>query len=158
MTLILNHQDPALKVVYALSRELQENPEHVKTVQALSLDNDKPFLGLKPIHGLFGSDEWWESIRSGRIRTIHKSGIIRELVFAGQDSRWGAAVNSFDLELDGGTVVLESIYAHQKRDHKLFRVGASVSCWYALLELKRQPARDGSIDYAETLLEMAVSV
>jgi len=114
-------------------------------------------MGLKPTHGLFGSDEWRESINSGRIRTVHVTGTIRELIFAGQDARWGDNINSFKLEKDDGTTVLEGIYVQEKVDRKLFRVGAKVSCWYALLELKGQPAPDGTVDYAETVLEMAVS-
>ncbi|MBB4656720.1 hypothetical protein GGR73_003293 [Xanthomonas sp. F14] len=157
MHLALNHKDPTLTVVYELSNELRDDPEHVQIVQALSLNNDKPFLGLKPVNGLFGSNEWWESIKSGHIKTVHVTGTIRDLVFAGQDSRWGDSVNSFNLKQDDGTVVLESIYAHEKHDRKLFRVGAKVSCWYALLELKSQPAPDGGVNYARTLLEMAVS-
>lgn len=157
MNLAFDHKDPTLKIVYRLSTELREDPEQVQIVQTLSLDNGKPFAGLKPAHGLFGSDEWWESIGSGRIRTIHVTGTIRDLVFAGQDARWGSSVNSFHLELDDGTVSIKSICTDKKRDRKLFRVGAKVSCWYALLELKLQPAPDGGINYADTLLEMAVS-
>ncbi len=114
-------------------------------------------MGLKPTHGLFGTEEWWESIRSGRIRTVHVSGTIRELIFAGQDARWGDSINSFELETEDGTIVLESVYVQEKVDRKLFRVGAKVSCWYALLELKNQPDTDGRVDYADTVLEMAVS-
>lgn len=157
MNVALDHKDPALKVVYKLSNELKGDPEQVRIVQALSLDNDRPFIGLKPIHGLFGSNEWWESIESGRITTIHVTGTIRDLVFAGQDARWGDSVNSFTLERDDGSAFVESVYADKRRDQKLFRIGARVSCWYALLELKSQPAPDGGVNYSRTVLEMAVS-
>lgn len=153
----LDHKDSGLKLVYTLSAELKGDPAYVRDVQSLSLDNDRPLTGLKPTHGLFGSDEWWESINSGRIRTVHVKGTIRELIFAGQDARWGDSVNSFKLEKEDGSSVLEGIYVQEKVDRKLFRVGAKVSCWYALLELKRQPAPDGTVDYAQTVLEMAVS-
>ena len=146
-----------MKVVYRLADELRDDPEQVQIVQALSLDNDKPHAGLKPVHGLFGSDEWWESIHSGLIRTVHVTGTIRDLAHAGQDSRWGNSVNAFQLEQDDGTVLLESIYADNKQDRKLFRAGARVSCWFALLELKSQPAADGGVNYTRTMLEMAVS-
>lgn len=157
MHLRLHHKDPQLKLVYELTNELREDPEQVRDVQALSLDTSRPFLGLQLIHGLFASDEWWESIRSGRIRTVHVTGTIRELEFAGQDSRWGDSVNSFYFEQEDGSTQLESIYAHSKADRKLFRVGAKVSCWYAMLELKGQPAAGGTVSCAETVLEMAVS-
>ncbi len=157
MNNVLDHKDPGLKVVYTLAAELKRDPAYMRDVQAASLDNDRPLMGLKATHGLFGSDEWWESIRSGRIRTVHVTGIIRELIFAGQDARWGDSINSFELETEDGTLVLESVYVQNKIDRKLFRVGAKVSCWYALQELKRQPGPDGGVDYAETVLEMAVS-
>ena len=157
MSIVLDHHDTGLKLVYTLAEELKRDPAHMRGVQAASLDNDRPLMGLKPIHGLFGSDEWWESIRSGRIRTVHVTGTIRELVFAGQDARWGDSINSFELEKEDGSTLLESIYVQEKADRKLFRVGAKVSCWYALLELKRQPAPGGGIEYAETVLEMAIS-
>ena len=157
MHFALDHKDQGLKVVYTLSAELKADPGYVRDVQALSLDNDRPLMGLKPTHGLFGSVEWWESIKSGCIRTAHITGTIRELIFAGQDARWGDSVNAFKLEKEDGTTVLEGIYVQDKVDRDLFRVGAKVSCWYALLELKGQPAPDGTVDYAETVLEMAVS-
>ncbi|MCQ4165573.1 hypothetical protein [Tahibacter harae] len=153
----LDRKDPALKVVYRRADELRDDPEQVQIVQAPSLDNDKPHAGLKPVHGLFGSDEWWERIHSRLIRTVHVTGTIRDRAHAGQDSRWGDSVNAFHLEQDDGSVCLESIHAGNKQDREPFRAGARGSCWFALLELKSRPAADGGVNYARTLLEMAVS-
>lgn len=157
MTLHYLHKEPGLKVVYTLFDELRDDPEQVLAVQSLSLDSNKPFMGLAPVHGLFGSAEWWDSIRSGKITTVHTTGTIEKMVFSGQDSRWGDSTNAFTFRQDDGITSLESIYAQNKQDRKLFCVGARVSCWYALLELKSQPAPDGGVNYARTLLEMAVS-
>lgn len=146
-----------MKVVYALRDELRGKPEYVAQVQAMTLNQEKPFLGLKGTHGLYGSDDWWESISSGRIEIKVVSGTITELFFAGQDSRWGNQVNSFRLELGDGAIIEESIYTSQKSDRQFFVVGAVVCIAYALDELKKQPARDGSVNYSESVLEMAVS-
>lgn len=157
MNLKLSHKVPGLKVVYTLFDELRDDPDQVLAVQSLSLDRNKPFMGLAPVHGLFGSEEWWDNIRSGKITTFCTTGIIEKLEFSGQDSRWGDSTNAFTFRQDDGVTSLESIYAQDKQDRKLFCVGARVSCWYALLELKSQPAPDGGVNYARTLLEMAVS-
>jgi hypothetical protein len=45
MHLSLDHKDPTLKVVYELSENLKDDPEHMLLVQAMSLNKEKPFLG-----------------------------------------------------------------------------------------------------------------
>lgn len=158
MNAIVEDSSRPMKVVYTLREELSRNPEYVAQVQALTLDLERPRLGLKGTHGLYGSDEWWESIRVQRIPSTVVSGRITELFFAGQDSRWGDQVNSFQLELQDGSMIEESIYANRKPDRKLFVVGAAVRIVYVLDEMKEQPARDGGVSYSRSVLEMAVSV
>jgi hypothetical protein len=114
-------------------------------------------MGLKGNHGLFGSDEWWESIRSGRIKTVCHSGVIERTYFAGQDSRLGSQVNSFSLRTANGSLIDQSIYAKRKNDRNLFVCGATVVMLSALDELKSQPGVDGGTNYLLKLLEMAVS-
>lgn len=147
-----------MKRVYDLGEDLKKNPSQVQAAQEMTLNANKPFLGLKGKHGLFGSEEWWLSIRTGKLRIKTIEGVIQETVFAGQDARWGDQVNSFNLKLEDGSTVLESIYAHEKTDRKLFRSGAIVAVAYVLDELKKQPAADGGINYVETVLEMLVSL
>jgi hypothetical protein len=86
-----------MKVVYELRRQLAEDPDHVVQVQTLTLNKDKPLLGLRGACGLFGSEEWWTNIEKGKLKTKMVSGIISELVFAGQDSRLGKSSDSFKL-------------------------------------------------------------
>lgn len=158
MHLNLEDMGRPMKVVYALREELRRKPESVAQVQALTLDHERPLLGLKGRHGLYGSDAWWESIACGRIESRVVSGTITELFFAGQDARWGDQVNSFRLKLQDGSVIEESIYTHRKSDRGLFVIGGMVCIAYALDELKHQPGRDGGVNYSESVLEMAVSV
>ncbi|WP_145964096.1 hypothetical protein [Chromobacterium phragmitis] len=149
-------QEP-MKRVYDLAGALKRKPDYVKAVQEMTLNTSKPFLGLKGIHGLWGSDQWWESIRSGRLTVKTVTGVILEMVFSGQDARWGDQTNSFNLKLEDGSVVLESIYTHEKTDRKLFRPGAKVVIAYVLDELKKQPSQGGGVNYSESVLEMLVS-
>ncbi|WP_251373787.1 hypothetical protein [Janthinobacterium sp. JC611] len=107
---------------------------------------------------MFASAAWWESINAGRIQTQTVTGSIERTYFAGQDSRRGDQVNSFTLRLADGSTVEESIYTHRRQDIELFVAGATVTMVYALDELKAQPAADGGVNYARSVLEVAVFV
>lgn len=146
-----------MQLVYTLTDALAKDPTRIAKTQSLTLDPGKPHFGLKGSHGLFASEAWWESIRTGRIQTQTVTGIIERSYFAGQDSRRGDQVNSFTLRLDDGSTVDESIYTNHRQDIKLFVPGARVTMLYAFDELKAQPAADGRIHYARTVLEVAVS-
>jgi len=151
--------------VYELEKELAKDMRRVVLTQALTLNPNKPLLGLKGTHGLFGSTEWWNNIKAAfaterltnsQIKVLVHSGIIEETYFAEQE-RWGDEVDSFVLKLDDGTSINESIYATLKNEKKLFVPGARVTIAYVFDELKEQPARDGSTNYSKIVLEMAVS-
>lgn len=146
-----------MKVVYDLSSALAANPERVTKAQAMTLNNDKPFLGLRGVHGLFASSDWWSNLAKGLIATEVRTGTIERLFFAGQDARWGDEVNSFSMRADDGSVVDESIVVNDKAHRRLFHVGARIQLRYALDELKMQPAYNAGVNYARVLLEVAVS-
>lgn len=155
MLLKLNAIGYEMKLVYDLAVDLEHDQERVKQTQALTLDESKPFFGLKGKHGLFGSSEWWENIRNGRINTAQVLSVIQGSHFAGQDSRWGDEINSVTLKLDDGSITSEGIYANAKRDRKLYVAGARVAMLYVLEELKMP--RNGS-SYLPIMLEAAVSL
>ncbi len=56
-----------MKIVYRLSEKLKADPEYMTLVQALTLDNSRPYVGLNGTYGLFGSQKWWESIEQGKM-------------------------------------------------------------------------------------------
>ncbi|KAB0331916.1 hypothetical protein LSO07_09535 [Janthinobacterium sp. PLB04] len=147
-----------MKRIYILAEALAKDPGRVAKTQALTLDSARPYMGLKGRHGLFASTTWWKSIEAKRLQTQTLTGIIERTYFAGQDSRRGDQVNSVTLRLADGSAVDESIYMNDKQDIKLFVPGAMVTMVYVLDELKAQPAVDGSIHYARTVLEVAISV
>jgi hypothetical protein len=155
MLLRLEDAGVPMKLVYQLAQELKSDPEQVRLAQALTLDTSRPFMGLKGTFGLFGSQQWWSNIAEGKLPLLRVSGIVRSTYVAGQDE---TEINSMELMLEDGSVRLEGIYANDKRDRQLFRVGHRVEVVYALEELKRASGPPGSANYAEIPLEMAVSL
>lgn len=146
-----------MKRVYLLSEELKADPEQVALAQALTLNAAKPRMGLKGTLGLFGSPEWWANIEQRKMPFRFLSGVIERAYVSGQDESV-TLNNAFDLRLDDDFVQMEGIYINNEDDVKLFRVGHRVEIVYALDELKRQPAQDGSVNYSDIVLEMAVSL
>jgi hypothetical protein len=145
--------DSQLRRVYYLTDELQANPRQVELAQALTRDKSRPSMGLLGKHGLFASEEWWNSINTGRIGLRRVAGTVNRVYEAGQD-RMGVP-NTVDLDLDDGSRTTVGIYVNDKRDVKLFKPGRRVELVYALDVLK---ADHGSGRYLEIALEMAVSV
>ena len=152
----LDNTDVPMKLVYLLSEELKANPEQIALTQALTLDDSRPMMGLKGSNGLFGSQEWWESIEQGKMPLLYISGIITRTYVAGQDS--SEFNNTIDLLLDDGSIEAVGIYTNQEQDTNLFKVGHLASIVYALDEMKAQPSINGEINYSKTALEMAVSL
>jgi hypothetical protein len=138
--------------VYYLTDELRSDPRKVELAQALTLDASRPRMGLKGAYGLFASDQWWDSINTGRIKLRRVTGTVSRVYEAGQD-RTGTP-NTITLTMPDGSSADVGIYVNNKRDAKLFRVGCKVELVYALDRLK---ADYGSGRYLEIALEMAVS-
>lgn len=156
MLLKLNEFNIPMKIVYQLSYELENDPDQIAVTQALTLNESKPLMGLKGTYGLFGSLEWWESIYQGRMPLLHISGVIKKVYVAGQDE--GETNNTIDVIDEHGVQTAVGIYTNNVSDIALFKTGGRVAIVYALDELKRQPAQDGSINYSKIALEMAVSL
>lgn len=155
MLLNLEDFDVPMKLVFQLEERLKEDPERVRLAQALTLNSAKPRMGLRGAHGLFGSAEWWDNIRQGRMPLLKHSGIIQRAYITGQEAN--ELNNTIDLRLDDGTVHMTGIFVNKKNDAKLFCVGCRVAVIYALDELKLQPSENGGVNYLNIALEMAVS-
>ncbi|CAB3796428.1 hypothetical protein [Paraburkholderia caffeinilytica] len=156
MLLRLNEAGFTMKLVFRFEDELRANPHRVALSQALTLNASKPNVGLKGLHGLLGSPEWWESIQAGKMPLLFISGVVQRIYFSGQDE--GGANNTLDLKLDDGSVRAVGIYVNNSENLKLFHIGCRVSIVYALDALKLQPAIDGGVNYSKIALEMAVSI
>ncbi|ARU54289.1 hypothetical protein OLMES_0182 [Oleiphilus messinensis] len=155
MFLNLEDSPVPLKMVYSLAEDLKKNPDRIRLAHELTLDSSKPRMGLKGSHGLFASNEWWNSIREGKIPITIISGVITQAYVSGQDSIEDN--NTVDLRLSDGTTETIGIYSNKKEDISLFKKGCMVQVAYALDELKRQPARNGRINYSKVALELAIS-
>lgn len=145
-----------MKVVYRLRDELHTDPEQVRLAQALTRDPSQPLTGLKGTFGLFGSQQWWDSIEQGKLPLLRVSGIISDLYVEGQDE--AEDEKGMDLTLGDGSIHSESVYANKSEDVRLFQIGCKVDIVYVLDELKQQPGPDGEINYTDIPLEMAVSL
>jgi len=156
MLLRLEDFDVPMKLVYRLEERLRKDPELVRSAQALTLNPAKPRLGVRGTHGLFGSPEWWASIRQGRMTLLRRDGVVQRAYVAGQDP--SDRNNTIDLKLADGSVHMTGIYVNDPQDADLFHPGSRVGIVYALDELKDQPAEDGGVNYLKMALEMAVSV
>ncbi|MBB5020622.1 hypothetical protein HNQ59_003947 [Chitinivorax tropicus] len=144
------------KIVYELAKYLVAHPEQVAMTQALTLNVAKPHMGLLGSEGLYGSKEWWQSIKDGRIEVRTFKGTIQRLYVAGQDADEDEG-KDFEYLCEDGRVRTESCVANYNADLELYREGAVVTLVYALDKLKKQPARNGGINFAEILLEVAIS-
>lgn len=148
---IQNEKNPMV-LIYNLKKDLENDPEHLELAQKLTLDKSRPLMGLKGTHGLFGSDEWWDSIYNKKMKLQFVSGVITSTFNAGQDS--DRRHNSYELTLDNGSLHQESFYANNKKDKILYSIGKMVSIAYALDELKRQDRKN---KYSRTPIEIAIS-
>jgi hypothetical protein len=140
--------------VYELSEELRRDPEQVKLAHALTLDPNKPYMGLKGNFGLFGSSEWWSNIRDGIIPTKRVSGIIQRVYVTGQDAT--TFPNTFDMITNEGCTRVEGIYVNNHEDIQKFKRGAAVDFVYAMDELKASSSQ-GEKNYSNIVLEMSIS-
>jgi len=150
-----NTQTP-MKLVYLLSEELKADPEYVSLTQALTLDKSRPYVGLNGTYGLFGSQEWWDSINQGKMPLLSLSGVIKKAYVAGQDP--SDFNNTIDLLLDDGTIQSVGIYTNQNEDLSSFEKGHRASIVYALDELKPKAMLNFGQKYNKIALEMAVSL
>jgi hypothetical protein len=152
---LIKYEGRNLKQVYLLTDELNVDPTQVELVQALTLNDQKPFMGLKGTYGLFASSEWWNNINQRKLPLKFISGVVISVYETGQD-RTGVK-NTLELKNTDGEIVIVGIYVNDKSDVALFIPGAQVELVYALDELKYQPDLGDTVAYSEIALEMAVS-
>lgn len=144
-----------MKPVYELAKELLANPGRVALTQAVTLNPEKPEIGLKGSKGLFGSTAWWESIQCGRIQTTQYTGVVSRAYCAGQGD--AGPNNMIDIITVDGKREAVGIYVNDPADVRLFNPGHQIEVIYALDELKAQPAPDGKVNYSRIAINMSVS-
>lgn len=115
-----------VKTIY----HLREDRERIANSQAASL-SPKPF-GLKPVDGLFASDQWWHNLDKGVIPIIRYAGTITR-VFRSEIEN---GPQCFEILSDGNPFQYNCV-ASSRRDRKLYKVGAYVELAFVRQELKR---------------------
>lgn len=138
-----------IKVTFDLRKEMLINPDRINRIQDLTLNKNKPNIGLLGNNGLFCSAEWWLSVENGNIKTKIISGRIVNLYKAGQDNIEN--YNSFTLMLESGERIEEGIYVLDKKDMELFHINSEVFIIYAYDYLK-------SGDLLGIVLQMAINI
>ena len=138
-----------MQSVYSLKNELASDPGHVATVQALTLDLSRPF-GLKGTFGLFGSEEWWQSIESGKLQKMELTGVITSLGRAGMNNESPV----FNARLDNGGHYTYDTVADTKKGVKKYIVGKRIKIVLVRDPLKSPSASRGT--HSEIVLEIWV--
>ncbi|MFZ6713385.1 hypothetical protein [Undibacterium sp. TC9W] len=148
--------DPGkFKLVYQLERYLQEHPDDMRDVQLLTLNDEKPYAGLKGVQGLYGSDEWWTNIRNGVIPSEQVTAQISDIFAVGFPGDNNPATE-LQLLLTDGSYKLLTMKANDPKDFKLFKIGCQIMTFHAFNELKNPSSYFGK-PYP-ILIEIAVSV
>lgn len=136
-----------MQLVYSLKNELTSDPGQLAAVQALTLDLSRPF-GLKGTFGLFGSDEWWQSIKTGRLQKTELSGVITLIGRAGMHNESPV----FNARLDNGDHYTYDTVADIKKGIKQYIVGKRVKIVLVREPLKNPSASRGT--HSDIVLEI----
>ncbi len=145
-----------MKLVYQVQVKIKQDPEHVKRVQELTLNKQRPTRGLNGTYGLYGSSEWLENLESGIIPRKQISGVIQDVYRASMDS--SGSPDQIDILLDGGGIISKGIYINHRKDLKLFRKGKMVEILCFIEDMKLIDHGVGKYQTHEFVLEMAVSL
>jgi hypothetical protein len=136
-----------VKTIY----QLREDRDRIARTQAASL-SAKP-LGLKPVNGLFASDEWWRNVDTGVIPVLRYAGTITRLFRSGMHNE----SECFEItSWDGQTFQYDRTALHRK-DRKLYKVGAYVELAFVRQELK-QPVLTTTGDIYDTHARCLIEV
>jgi atypical dual specificity phosphatase len=120
--------------VYSLRRDKR----HVEDVQRATLTT-KDF-GIEPTHGLFGSEEWWNQIASGKLPVERLCGVITRL-YMGSMNDWP----EFSMRSDAGQDVSWSRYANSEHLADFYAVGRRVEVDY-IVQHHRAASFDGGAE------------
>lgn len=153
MYIDLSSYQVELELVYEFSRDITNDPDMIRDTHKLTLDDSRPFMGLRGDKGLFATQEWWNNIHAKVIPSEIKSGVITRTYAAGMESL--AQDNSFEYIDEKGNLHDESIYTLDKNKSKFFKINHLVVIYYVYDEMKASTTEDP--DFCPTVIEMAIS-
>ena len=122
-------------LVYSLLDALIDDPQWVANAQSLTLNRDRPYIGLKGNHGLFGSEEWVNNIKNGVISKFRRSGIIVDIRTANLDDPEDIC-NTAKLCVDDGSEFYLSFYFNNSDQEMMYKIGKKITMEYILDERK----------------------
>lgn len=132
-----------MKRIYDLKIALDNDAERVAHTQALTLNKDRPKIGLSGKYGLFGSPEWWNNLYTGVIPTKRFEGIITSLQFEGQNNDG----RSFTIEMPENSLFTYSLMANDKKDFSAYKIGNRLA-----ITMLIEPKKTGeNIDFVWTI-------
>jgi hypothetical protein len=117
--------EPATPSRLVLVYHLKLDKQHVEAVQRATAAT-KTF-GILRTHGLFGSDEWWGNIKSGKLPVYSASGIISRLYLSGMRD-----MPEFTLRSDNGEESNWLRKANSKAMDEFYVVGRRVEINFVL--------------------------
>lgn len=143
-------------LVYHVRDKIRKDPNYIKKVQALTLNELRPMHGLKGTYGLYGSFEWLNNLESGTIPRKEISGIIQRIYTTDMDN--GNIPDTMDIELkDIGKIMKQGIFLNNDSDINLFMVGKRVEVIYYIEDMKAIDHSTGENRKHEFVLEMKIS-
>ncbi|WP_111854680.1 hypothetical protein [Acinetobacter oleivorans] len=143
-------------LVYHVRDKIRKDPNYIKKVQALTLNELRPMHGLKGTYGLYGSFEWLNNLESGTIPRKEISGIIQRIYTTDMDN--GNIPDTMDIELkDIGKIMKQGIFLNNESDINLFMVGKRVEVIYYIEDMKAIDHSTGENRKHEFVLEMKIS-
>ncbi len=105
--------------------QLRQNKRQIESVQQATLKTLK--FGIAQTHGLFGSDEWWKNIESGKLAVHTLKGVITRLFLGGMRD-----TEEFTMRLETGEELTWLRYADNKELFGFYAVGRQIEIDYVL--------------------------
>jgi len=114
-----------MRIIYRLC----DDKQHLARVQKATLTPDSS--GVEPIHGIFGSPEWWKKLSSGELPVHTCRGVIAKR-YMGSMNDWP----EFTMRSDSGEETSWSRYGHSGGDDRYYQVGRHIEVDYVLEQRK----------------------
>jgi hypothetical protein len=105
--------------------QLRKDKQRMEAVQKATLTSRK--FGIMRTHGLFGSQEWWQKIESGKLAVHRLGGVITQLYMGGMRD-----TPEFTMRSDAGEESSWLRYANGKELDDFYTVGCRIEIDYVL--------------------------
>jgi len=114
-----------MKAIYLLS----EDVTRIRHVQEATLHRDD--AGLKITHGLYGSEDWWDSIKSGVLHTTTIKGVISKVYMSGHND-----YPEFEILSNDGHKTSWTRDVNNGFDDNVYKVGKKIEIDFVLQKFK----------------------